>query len=225
MSLVRRLYEQFRQLIHEGAKFLVVGGIGLVVTNVVYDLVRTVGPIKAATVATIVAAIVTYFGNRYWSFRHRERAGFAREGIIFVVLNGVGLLIQDAVVGFNAYALGLEHNRVAGFFALNIGIGLGTLFRFWSYRKWVWAAPAQDTAAVTVPEALPGHGHPAARLRDSAAVFQQEPPLPRLNGSELGNRGLNGNGLSSNGVNGHGRNGHGSGAPVKGAEARTARGR
>ena len=28
--------------------------------------------------------------------------------------------------------------------ALPIGIALGTLFRFWSYRKWVWAAKTQD---------------------------------------------------------------------------------
>ena len=227
MSLVRRLYEQFRQLIHEGAKFLVVGGIGLVVTNLVYDLVRTVGPIKATTVATIVATVVTYFGNRYWSFRHRERSGFAREGIIFVVLNAVGLLIQDAVVGFNAYALGLQHNQVAEFFALNFGIGLATLFRFWSYRKWVWAVPAEDPAALAIPEVLPGNEHAASRLRDSTAVFQQEPSLPRLTGSGLNNGGLHGNGLSnrglhSNGVNGHGRNGHGSGASVNGAETRTA---
>jgi len=25
--------------------------------------------------------------------------------------------------------------------AVNLGIGLGTLFRFWSYRKWVWVPP------------------------------------------------------------------------------------
>jgi putative flippase GtrA len=156
VSLVRRLYEQFRQLIHEGAKFLVVGGIGLIVTNGVYDLLRTsagLGPITSTTIATIVATMVTYVGNRYWSFRHRERQGVAREGVVFIVLNGIGLLIQDAVVGFNAYVLGLEHNRVAGFLALNAGIALGTLFRFWSYRRWVWAAPA--SAAPLTPARHP----------------------------------------------------------------------
>ena len=80
--------------------------------------------------------------NRYWSFRHRERTSVAREGVIFFVLNGVGLLIQDAVVAFNFYILGNGHNKAAEFIALNVGIALATLFRFWSYRKWVWAAPA-----------------------------------------------------------------------------------
>lgn len=153
MTLVHKLYGQFRHLIHEGAKFLVVGGLGLLVTNAVYGLMRhySVGPITATTVATIVATLVTYFGNRYWSFRHRERTGMAREGLVFLLLNAAGLLIQDAVVGFNAYALGFQHgHKIEQLIALNVGIAIATVFRFWSYRKWVWAAPAGG-AAVGVP--------------------------------------------------------------------------
>ena len=65
------------------------------------------------------------------------------------MLNGVGLLIQLACIGFTYYALGLH--RPPGYnIALVIGIGLGTLFRFWSYRKWVWAAPPAAAAAPRV---------------------------------------------------------------------------
>ena len=101
MTLVRRLYGQFRHLIHEGAKFLVVGGIGVVITNAVYGLARHfgMGPISSTIVATLVAMIVTYAGNRYWSFSHRERAGVAREGVLFIVLNGIGLLIRPRSSG------------------------------------------------------------------------------------------------------------------------------
>lgn len=153
MTLVRGLYLRFRQLIHEAAKFGVVGVFGLLVTNGVYALMHEeigLGIITSTTIATIVATTITFVGNRYWSFRHRERTGVARETVIFFVLNGIGLLIQDAVVGFNAYVLGYEHNRTAGFLALNCGIALATLFRFWSYRKFVWAAlpPAAGTGPV-----------------------------------------------------------------------------
>jgi len=48
---------------------------------------------------------------------------------------------QDATVAFNYYLLPLGHNEPAGFLALNTGIGLATLFRFWSYRRFVWVAP------------------------------------------------------------------------------------
>lgn len=205
MTLVRRLYLQFRHLIDEGAKFLVVGGIGLIITNGVYSLMRhyDAGPVTSTTVATIVATVFTYVGNRYWSFRHRERTGVAREGGMFLVLNGVGLLIQDAVVGFGAYVLGFQHgHRIEQLITLNVGIAIATVFRFWSYRRWVWAAPAEPAG-------------PAAE----SAVMPVPPPPPAgqfINGLE--GSGLvdgsgyvpEGNGRSSH-VNGHDRSSHASG--------------
>lgn len=136
-------YRQFRHVIHEGAKFLIVGAIGIGVTNLVFIPLHGplgLGPLTSVTIATIVATVVTFLGNRYWSFRHREGAGTAKEGATFFMLNGVGLLIQYAVLGFSNYALGMT-TRLENVIALNLGIGLGTLFRFWSYRKWVWVPP------------------------------------------------------------------------------------
>jgi putative flippase GtrA len=146
----RTQYERFRRLVPEFAKFAVVGITGVFVTNGVYDLLylhHGAGPVLSATIATIVAAVGTYLGNRYWSFRSRRRTSVPREVTIFAVLNGIGLLIQDATVAFNYYLLGLGHNKLAVFFALNLGIALATLFRFWSYRLFVWgASPAQPAA-------------------------------------------------------------------------------
>ena len=146
MTIVRGLYMRFRQIIHEFAKFGIIGVIGLAITNFGYALLHShgVGPVTSTTIATIVATAVAYIGNRYWSFRHRERTSVPREGTIFFVLNGIGLLIQDAVVAFNAYVLHLEHHKLAEFVALNTGIAIATVFRFWSYRRYVWAAPAGD---------------------------------------------------------------------------------
>jgi putative flippase GtrA len=135
---------RLRRLAYEFAKFGVVGIAGVFIANAVYDLLNVrhgVAPVTSATVATVVAAVATYLGNRYWSFRRRQRAGVAREVVIFAVLNGIGLLIQDAVVACNSYLLHLEHDRLAAFVALNLGIALATLFRFWSYRRFVWSAP------------------------------------------------------------------------------------
>jgi len=116
VTVVRGLYERFRQLIHEAAKFGVVGIVGVLITNGGYALLHTkfgMGPVSATTIATIIATAVSYVANRYWSFRHRERTSVAREGTIFFVLNGIGLLIQDAVVAFNFYILGYGHNKAA----------------------------------------------------------------------------------------------------------------
>ena len=150
VTFARAQYERFRQLIHEFAKFGVIGVAGVFITNGIYDVLNLhlgVGPVTSATIATIIATIVSYLGNRYWSFRTRQRTGVAREVIVFAVLNGIGLLIQDAAVAFNSYLLHLQHNHTAAFLALNIGIVLAMLFRFWSYRRFVWVAPPARQAS------------------------------------------------------------------------------
>jgi len=144
VTFARARRERFGQLIYEFAKFGVIGVAGLVITNAVYGLLFIhlgAGPVTSATIATVAAAVATYLGNRYWSFRARQRTGVVREVIIFAVLNGIGLLIQDATVAVNYYVLQSGHNKPAGFIALNFGIALATLFRFWSYRRFVWVAP------------------------------------------------------------------------------------
>jgi putative flippase GtrA len=187
VSLARAQYERFRQLIYEFAKFAVIGVAGLFITNAVYDLFFLhlgAGPVTSTTIATIVAAVCTYLGNRYWSFRTRQRTGVVRELVIFAVLNGIGVLIQDAAVAVNYYLLHLGDNKLAGFAALNFGIALATLFRFWSYRRFVWVAPpegadrpdrttgwpgpeASDLTATPMDES--GHGHDRGGLRASSA--------------------------------------------------------
>jgi len=177
VAVVRRLYVRFRQIIHEFAKFGIIGAIGLAITNLGYILLHShgIGPVTSTTIATIVATIVAYFGNRYWSFKHRERTNIPREGTIFFVLNGIGLLIQDAVVAFNSYVLHLEHHKLAEFIALNMGIATATVFRFWSYRRFVWADPGDAaTAAVAVTPSVP-HGPPA----------DSQPPGGRADGAQL----------------------------------------
>jgi putative flippase GtrA len=161
VTSVRARYAQVRQLIREFAKFGVVGVAGLFITNAVYDLLFLhlgVGPVTSTTIATIVAMACTYLGNRYWSFRARERTGVVRELVMFAVLNGIGVLIQDAAVAVNYYLLQLGHSKLAGFAALNFGIALATLFRFWSYRRFVWVAPPTSAAGDTrgqLPQAVP----------------------------------------------------------------------
>ena len=189
MSLVSTLYQRFRTLIHEGSKFLVIGGMGFVVTEVGFNLFRFsagLGLFTSNALATIIATVVTFIGNRYWTFRHRQGYGTTRESVIFVVLNAVGLLIQYGAIWFAQNVLGFPHNdKFSTNVALLIGIGLATLFRFWSYRKWVWhtstGGPAVPAVQTSPTGPLPG-GHEALQ---PALV----PPESLASGN-----GLNGNG-------------------------------
>jgi len=137
------LYQRFRQLIHEGAKFLIVGGIGFVVVLAGSDALHFelgLGKFTSVTIATVVATVITFLGNRYWSFKDRQGAGARSETVLFFLLNGVGLLIQYACIFVVTDVIALS-GRIWYTFANFVGVGIGTLFRFWSYRKWIWVHP------------------------------------------------------------------------------------
>jgi len=141
-------------LIGELAKFGIVGVLAVLIAGVgtnVLHFQAGVGPLTSNVIATIVATAVSYVGNRYWTFRDRQRTNVGREGIVFFVLNGVGLAIQLACLGLCTYVLGL-HDRLSYNIFLVIGIGLATVFRYGAYKKWVWRAqlpahPAPDASA------------------------------------------------------------------------------
>jgi putative flippase GtrA len=151
VSLGPALYAWFRLLACELGKFGVVGVLAFLVTDAGTNLLHFQahqGPLTANVIATVVAMAVSYAGNRYWTFRDRQRSGVQREGILFLLLNGVGLAIQLACLGFSRYLLGL-HGKLTYNVALVSGIALATLFRYWSYKTWVWRAqpPAAPAAA------------------------------------------------------------------------------
>jgi putative flippase GtrA len=147
VNLVATSYKRFRELIHEGAKFCVIGGVGAITTLGGADILHNhlgVNEYGAITVSTLAAVVVTFVGNRYWTFRHRSGKGTAHESAMFFVLNGVGLLIGYACIWLVNTGFGL-HGPLWYDFANFLGLVFGTLFRFWSYRKWVWhAQPAAD---------------------------------------------------------------------------------
>ncbi|HXB50726.1 MAG TPA: GtrA family protein [Streptosporangiaceae bacterium] len=166
MSTISGLYERFRQLIHEGAKFLVVGLIGTIVTFGIANALKGIGEYKAITIATIVAR-VTYLGNGRWAFRHRQGQGTTRDSVVFFVLNGIGLVIYYACIGVTEL-FGVRHDVVWYNIALVVGTGLGTLFRFWSYRKWVWTAA--DTPVLAAGESVEDRAQDLAAMVGAAPI-------------------------------------------------------
>ncbi|MGI5486026.1 GtrA family protein [Microtetraspora malaysiensis] len=157
MQLLRGVYERFAAILHELIKFGLIGGLAFVIDFGGTNLLRfgvELGPLTSKTIATVVAATFAYFGNRYWTFRHREQSGLAREYIMFFLLNGVGLAISLAIIWFVTYVLGL-HDAVSYNVSQFIGLGLGTLFRFWSYKKWVFLEVPDTPASVVESQAGP----------------------------------------------------------------------
>ena len=88
-------------------------------------------------IATTVATILSFLGNKHWAFRHRKGNALHRESILFFVCNGVGLLFQLAFVAAVQFGLGLK-GTLAYNVANILGVMVATLFRLYTYRRWVF---------------------------------------------------------------------------------------
>jgi putative flippase GtrA len=148
-----RAYYRLGHLVRELMKFGVVGSVAFVVDIGVFNLVlhATDKPLTSKTISTVLATTVSYAGNRTWTFRRRSKSTVRREYALFFVLNGVGLLIALTCLWVSHYLLGFT-SRLSDNIAANlVGLGLGTAFRFWSYRRFVFPELLPEAAA---PEAL-----------------------------------------------------------------------
>jgi putative flippase GtrA len=66
---------------------------------------------------------------------------------LFLLFSAAGLVIENGVLYVATYGLGWDSPLQSNVFKF-LGIGLGTLFRFWSYRTWVFRAmPARAAVA------------------------------------------------------------------------------
>ncbi len=134
-------------LSREATAFLAVGGAGFVVDVLGFNVLRTLpwfaqhDPSVAKTLAVLAAMVVTYWGNRILTWRHTDTVATAtrrREMALFVIFNAIGLGFSVVALQISHHVLGLT-NALADNVAANVvGIGLGTIFRFWAYRTFVF---------------------------------------------------------------------------------------
>ena len=169
------LRKRCMDLIPELAKFGVVGLIGSVI-----DLggaaylhgAEGIGPMVSKAISLIAATVVTYLGSRFWTFRHRVNQALLREGMLFVGLNVVGLVIAEAVIAFVSYGLDMKHVLAYNAASL-LGTGLGTIFRYFSYKKWVFLADTPAAAVAAGEAAVSG-------LVEVAGTSEEEALLDEL---------------------------------------------
>ena len=148
------MFDRLRALVREAAKFGVVGAVGFVVDVGVFNLLRYAGnpgllehkPLTAKALSVTVATIVTYLGNRHWTWAERERSGARREVTLFFILNGIGMAIALGCLAVSHYALDLRSPLADNISANVVGLVLGMIFRFWSYRTFVFRRHPEDEA-------------------------------------------------------------------------------
>jgi putative flippase GtrA len=143
---LRRLYDRFAHLLHELGKFGTVGAVAFVIDLAVFNVLNYrlgAESLVSATVSMALGASAAFVGNRFWTWKDRERSGLRREYILYFFFNAVGLLIALACLAISTYGLGSVWPVFATPLAENIskmivGGALGTIFRFWMYRTVVF---------------------------------------------------------------------------------------
>jgi putative flippase GtrA len=179
-AILPALRARFGALVRELSKFGTVGGIAFAIDFAIFNVLLRHGfeSLLAKTISTVIATTLAFAGNRYWTWRHREHTGMARQYAVFFLLNAVGLGIGLSCLAISHYGLGSVWPEFQTTLADNIsgqfvGTAVGTLFRFWSYRRFVFGEtvarqPAPSTPPVPAPQ------------RDAGPVPQSaEPTAPR----------------------------------------------
>ncbi len=131
-----------------------IGTLGFVVDVGVFNLLRFAGdpgllehkPLTAKAISVGCATVVTYLGNRHWTWADRERHARHREALLFFLFNGLGMAISLACLAISHYLLNLHSPLADNISANGIGLVLGMLFRFWAYRTYVFKQAKPDPA-------------------------------------------------------------------------------
>ena len=127
------------QVLFEVAKFGIVGGSGVLVNFLAFNLLLhgLRWPAMAATVpASCIAMATNYAGFRF--FAYRDRASRTRRQIaLFFVFSGLGVVMESGLfyAGYHGLCLDgpLESNAVKA-----LSIVFASAFRFLVYRTWVF---------------------------------------------------------------------------------------
>ena len=148
-----------RRLGSEIAKFGTVGAVAFVIDVGLFNILRagvlSDSPLTAKTISVIVATTFAFVANRHWTYRDRARTGYGRETALFFATNAVALLISWACLAFTHYLLGLDSQLADNISGNVVAVGLGTMFRFWVYRTWVF--PTEAPVGAPAPDPSPSH--------------------------------------------------------------------
>lgn len=146
----------YQTLLRYALKFGVVGLLGYVVDVTIFNALRLGAaedpgqvlwyhaPLGAKFISVSVATLVTWFGNRYWTFREHRRQNFLLELLEFAVIAAIGLGISLFCLWVSHYVLGFTSLVADNISANVIGLVIATAFRFLAYRYWVYGPQRSD---------------------------------------------------------------------------------
>ena len=155
MPTSQRPRRSWGQRIAELGRFGSVGAVAYVVDIGLFNLLRfgpgeVLGhkPLTAKVISVVVATLVAWLGNRYWTFAKQRTKGHVRELVMFGIVNGGGMLFAVACLWFSHYVLQLTSPLADNIAANVVGVGLGTVFRFFAYKYVVFTGAPTELARI-----------------------------------------------------------------------------
>ena len=97
------------------------------------------GPVAAKVISSVFAITVAFLGSRFYTWRHRPRGHAGREYALFFAFSVLAALIQVGCLVLSNDVLGLSGPVADNISGNIIGMGLATAFRFWTFRRYVFA--------------------------------------------------------------------------------------
>lgn len=142
----------WERLVRYALKFGVVGLVGyfidLSISNLLWSGALGDGwyetPLGGKFISVTIATLVTWFGNRYWTFREHRRKNFLLELAEFSLIAVIGLGISLACLYVSHYLMGFTSILADNISGNVVGLVLATAFRFLLYRYWVFAPTRSD---------------------------------------------------------------------------------
>jgi len=158
--------ERWTPLVRQVMQFGVVGCAGFIVDVGGFNLLRFAGgegplydfPLSAKVASGAAATVVSWLGNRYWTFRHTRRQAAHHEFALFALMATLGTLIALGCLWFSHYVLDLRSPLADNVAANGVGLVLAMTFRFWAYRRHVFSGHGDGSGPSEAAEELDREG-------------------------------------------------------------------
>lgn len=148
-----------------GSRFLIIGGLSTIIELIVFNVLcfgLGMDVVAAKVIASLVALVNAYFGNREWAFKNRDRRRRWVELTLFLAVNGICTAAGAGLVALGELmATGLLQHP-PGPLAINainlISIVIVVVFRFALYHFVVFRVrkvATPDAASPTTSEQSP----------------------------------------------------------------------
>lgn len=121
-------------------------GLAAYLTDVAVFNALLLGADMAATwskvLSSVVAIAVAFAGSRWFTWRDRRSDRIGREYALFLLFSALAAGIQYLCLVITHHGLGWTSPLADNISANVVGMALATVFRFWTFRTYVFPAAA-----------------------------------------------------------------------------------